>query len=233
MKNKKWKQFDALAEKCEDNMIGLYDNNSCWKEAYLTLKDIVREGRKNNPDFPKKLYELDDATDFEHDIQSFLDDYFDTLSMYEKYETILKSVDEMLQLFEWDESNIADIYFHKADALGLLHREKEAVEFCQAWLNDYPDNLSAVTALIYAMVKQHDRDGTPLDAARELIEKYIHPDTDCTDDNDILFMAASVLYETSGDKETHTQIENRIKEYEEKLDELLTNYDNEDDWLTY
>ena len=46
-------------------------------------------------------------------------------------------------------------------------------------------------------------------------------------------MAASVLYETSGDKETHTQIENRIKEYEEKLDELLTNYDNEDDWLTF
>lgn len=233
MKNRKWKQFDALAEKCEDNMIGLYGNNACWKEAYLTLKDIIKEGRKNNPDFPKKLYELDDATDFEHDIQSFLDDYFDTLSMYEKYETILDSADEMLQLFEWDESNIADIYFHKADALSLLNREKEAVEFCQAWLNEYPGNLSAATALIYAMVKQHNSDGTPLDAARKLVEKYIHPDTDCTDSNDILFMAASVLYETSGDKETHTQIENRIKEYEEKLDELITDYETEDDWLTF
>ena len=68
---------------------------------------------------------------------------------------------------------------------------------------------------------------------QKLAEKYIHPDTDCTDSNDILFMAASVLYETSGDKETHTQIENRIKEYEEKLDELITDYETEDDWLTF
>lgn len=230
MNNKKWKQFDAFVEKCEENLFGKNKNNSCWQEAYSILTDIVKEGRRKNPDFPKKLYELDDRTDFEHDVQSFLDDYFDMMEDYEKYEVILRSVEEMLTLFDWDESDIADIYFHKASALNLLNRNKEAVEFCKAWLNDYPGNISAVTALIYAMINQYKHgDGTSLDSARELIEQYIQPDTECTDDNDILFTAASLLYEAIDDKETQKQIDDRINAYEAQLDEIMTQYDDDDD----
>lgn len=230
MNNKKWNQFDAFAEKCEENLYGKNKNNSCWQEAYSILKDIVKEGRRKNPDFPKKLYELDELTDFEHDIDGFVDDYFEIMKIYEKYEVILRSVDEMLTLFDWDESNIADIYFHKASALSLLNRKKEAVEFCQTWLNDYPDNIYAVTALIYAMVNsyKHD-DDTPLDSARELIEKYIQPDTECTDDNDILFTVASILYEAIGDKEAQKQVDDRLNAYEAHLDEMMKKYEDVDE----
>jgi len=229
MNNKKWKQFDALTEQCEEDMIGINPNKSCWKNAYLTLKDIVKEGRRNNPDFPKKLYELDDITDFEHDIQNFLDDYFDTMEEYGKYEIILRTVDELLELFEWDESNIADIYFPKSSALSLLNRQKEAVAFCQAWLNDYPDNIFAVTALIHATVNRYNSDNSiSLDSAKKLTEKYIRPDTECTDENDILFIAASRLYEAVGDKHTQKSIDDRMHTYENQLEELLMNDDYDD-----
>ena len=199
MNNKRWKQFDAFAEKCEENLYGKNKNNSCWQEAYSILKDIVKEGRKKNPDFPKKLYELDELTDFEHDVVGFVDDYFEMMKIY------------------------------KASALSLLNRKKEAVEFCQAWLNDYPDNIYAVTALIYAMVNSYKHgDDTPLDSARELIEKYIQPDTECTDDNDILFTAASILYEAIGDKEAQKQVDDRLNAYEAQLDEMMEKFDDND-----
>ena len=231
MNNKKWKQFDALTEQCEEDMAGMNPNKSCWKNAYLTLKDIVKQGRRQNPDFPKKLYELDDITDFEHDIQSFLEDYFDTMEEYGKYEIILRTVDELLELFEWDKSNIADIYFPKSTALSLLNRQKEAVEFCQKWLNDYPDNIFAITALIHAMIKWYNSDNSvSLDSTKELVKKYIHPDTECTDENDILFIAASLLAETIGNEKMQKSIDSRLNAYEARLEDLFM---YEDDQLPF
>lgn len=228
MNNKKWKQFDALVEKCEENIFGSNQDKSCWQEAFLILKDIVKEGRKKNPDFPKKTSELDEITDFEHDVQGFLDDYFDMMKIYEKYEVIVRSADEMLTLFAWDESDIADIYAPKSSALSFLNRKKEAVEFCQAWLKEYPDNIFAVTSLIHAMVNRYKYgDGAPLDSAKELIEKYIQPDTECTDDNDILFIAASILYEALDDTEMKKTIDDRFHAYESHLDEVLSRYDDD------
>lgn len=233
MNNKKWKHFDALTEQCEENMAGMNTNTSCWKNAYLTLTDIVKEGRRNNPDFPKKLYDLDDVTDFEHDIQSFLADYFDTMEEHGKYKIILQSAEELLALFEWDESNIADIYFPKSTALSLLNRQKEAVEFCQKWLNDYPDNIFAVTALIHAMINWYHSDNrVSLDSTKELVKKYIRPETKCTDENDILFIAASLLAETIGNEKMQKSIDDRLNAYEAQLDELLMSEDV-DDWLPF
>ena len=69
MKNKKWKQFDKLTEKCYLNMIGAEKNGNCWLQAFELMKEIVLEERKMNPGFVPELEMIDDAMDYAFDIQ--------------------------------------------------------------------------------------------------------------------------------------------------------------------
>lgn len=51
----------------------------------------------------------------------------------------------------------------------------------------------AATALVYAKMTLKDLEG-----AEDVVRKYISEDTPCTDENDILFMAAADLYLVNG-----------------------------------
>lgn len=227
MKNKQWKQFDLLTEKCYGNMIGAYKDSTCWQKAFQTLCEIVKDERCNNPDFPEKLYELDDSTDFAYDIQGWLEDYLDEMDMAEQFNILLDSINTLLELFQWDEGDLADLYFRKASVLGSLNRADEASDFCQNWLKTFPDSIPAITANVYAQLGIKN-----IDHAKQLVENNINSDTECTEDNDILFTAASFLYQISGDKTKKAAIDKKLQAYED----FLSNYygcDDEDmdfDW---
>lgn len=226
MQNKKWNKFDKLTGKCYSNMIGAEMDGSCWQQAFELLKEIVHEERTENPSFAPKLEMIDDATDYEYDIQGWLEDCLDEIDMREEYALLLKMCDDLLTMFTWPEYTGSDIKFRKASVLGELDRKIEAAEFCKEWVQEEPENIVAATASVYAMMRIKE-----FVAAEELIERFIPDKTECMEENDIMFTAASILYEVTGNKTEKRKVDKALRGYEKYLKECFMSDDFDDDEL--
>ncbi|WP_244091697.1 hypothetical protein [[Clostridium] scindens] len=115
---KMWKKFDALTGKCYMNMIGAGEEFEVWNEAFQVLMDIISSGRENNPDFAKELVDLDDATDFGHDIGGWLEDYLDELEMRRQHDKVQKVCEKLIDIFRWKEDSPSDLRFRIAESMG-------------------------------------------------------------------------------------------------------------------
>lgn len=220
---KLWKKFDDLSEKCYLNMAGAYKEFEVWNEAFDVLLDIVSSGREKDAEYAKELVDLDDSTEFEHDVCGWLEDYMDELDMKEEYDRLLKVCEKLLSLFRWEEDGHSDLYFRISTTLARQGKHKESLDFCEEWYRKEKDNLYAVTALIYARIGMKDLDG-----AEELVKKYISGGTECTECNDIIFMAASTLYKARGNKEEEKRINKAIQRYEKAVEEFYCGMDLEE-----
>ena len=167
---------------------------------------------------------VDDATDYEHDVQGWLEDCLDEMDMREDYETLLRMCDDLLEMFGWSEYSGSDIKFLKASALGELGRNREAVEYCRKWIQKEPENVVASTAGVYALIRTKE-----YEEAEKLVAGFILNPAECTEENEIMFTAVSKLYEAMGRKKEKQQIDRAIKEYEERLKEELADFDMDDE----
>lgn len=229
MQNKKWKQFNKLTEKCYLNMVGTEKDGSCWLKAFELMKEIILEERKNNPGFVSELEMLDDATDYEFDIQGWLEDCLDEIDMREEYETLLKMCNDLIELFGWPEYSGSDIKFRKAVVLRELGKTKEAVEFCEKWVQKESENVVAATAGVYAFI-----DTKEYDKAETQVDKFIMDRSKCLEENEIMFLAASKLYEVMGKEKEKEEIDKAIEKYDEYVEEYFLNADfDEDDQLLF
>ena len=224
MHSKKWRKFDTLTEKCYENLIDSEKDGSCWKQAFELLKEIVREERQADPSCMPELELVDDATDYEHDVQGWLEDCLDEMDMREDYETLLRMCDDLLEMFGWPEYTGSDIKFLKVSALGDLGRNREAVEYCRKWIQKEPENVVASAAGVYALIGTKE-----YEEAEKLAAGFILNPAECTEENEIMFTAVSKLYEAMGRKKEKRQIDRAIKEYEERLEEELADFDMDDE----
>lgn len=226
--NKKWKCFEKLTEKCYLNMIGAEKEASCWTQAFERLKEIILEERKANPEFAPELEQIDDATDFALDIQDWLEDCLDEIDMREDYETLLAMCNDLLDLFSWPEYTDSDINFRKAIVLQNLGRTADAVTFCEQWLDKEPMNIVAATAKVYALLSAKE-----YNEAGKLVDRFIPDKSECDDDNEIMFAAASKLYEFTGNKKANKEVDTAIDKYDKMLEEYFSDpdydFDDEDD----
>ena len=69
-----------------------------------------------------------------------------------------------------------------------------------------------MAALIYARIGIKDLEG-----AEKLVRKYISDDTICTEDNDIIFIAAEKLYKVNGNKKDEKRISRAIKNMKKEM----------------
>lgn len=224
MKNKKWKQFRKLIEKCYDNLIGADEDGNCWVQAFELLMEIVREERRANPNYASELEMLAEVLDYEYDIEGWLEDCLDEMDMREEQETLLKMCDTLLDMFGWPEYTGSDIKLKKASTMALLGHKKESVKFCEKWLQEEPENIVAAAAGVYAYIEVRDFDG-----AEKLVERFIEDKSKCTDENDIMFMAASTLYQVTGKKKEKKVIDKAMKEYEKFLKDYFEAFGLEDE----
>ena len=224
MHSKKWRIFDRLTEKCYDNLIASEKDGSCWQQAFELLKEIIREERQENPSSMSELELVDDATDYEHDVQGWLEDCLDEMDMRKDYETLLRMCDDLLEMFGWPEYTGSDIKFLKVSALWDLGRNMEAVEYCRKWIQKEPENVVASAAGVYAFIRTKE-----YEEAEKLAAGFILNPTECTEENELMFTAASKLYEAMGRKKEKQQTDRAIKEYEERLEAELADFDMDDE----
>lgn len=225
--NKKLKKFETLTEKCYENMIGAEKNASCWMQAFELLKEIVIEQRQINPSFARELVLLDDATDFAYDFMGWIEDLTGELDMKQDYEQLFKVCDELLGLFCWPEYTGSDLKFLRTTALSSLGRDKESVRYCREWIADEPENVYAAAAGVYAMMKTKE-----FDEAEQLIRQFISDGDECTEENDVMFTAASKFYEITGNKKARKKMEQALEAYDKYLEEMfdMDDYDPDEDY---
>lgn len=224
MNNKKWKQFGKLTEKCYNNMIGVEKDGSCWVQAFELLMEIVREERQTNPSYASELEMLEEVTDYEYDIQGWLGDCLDELDMREEHRTLLKMCDDLLDMFTWPEYTGSDIKMRKAAVMAALGQKKEAAEFCKKWLQKESENIVAAAAGVYAFIEVK-----AFEEAEKLVERFILDKSKCTDENDIMFTAASTLYQVTGKKKEKRVIDKAMKEYEKYLEDYYESFEFDDE----
>ncbi len=224
MQNKKWKQFGKLTEMCYNNMIGVEKDGNCWVRAFELLMEIVREERKTNPNYASELEMLEEVTDCECDIQGWLEDCLDELDMREEHRTLLKMCDDLLDMFGWPEYTGSDIKMRKATVMAALGQKEESAEFCKKWLQKEPENIVAAAAGVYAFIEVK-----AFEEAEKLVERFILDKSKCTDENDIMFTAASILYQVTGKKKEKRVIDKAIKEYEKYLEDYYESFEFEDE----
>ena len=72
-----------------------------------------------------------------------------------------------------------------------------------------------------------------LDAAEELVNRFIDDRSECTEENDIMFTAASKLYQVMGKRKEKKQIDKVLCEYEEYLKKYFMGMDDEDEEMDF
>ena len=221
--NKLWKKFDRLTQTCYSNMAQGISDIDAWNAGFDLLQEILSNGRTENPDFAKELYLLDDETDYSHDVQGWLEDYLDELDVHEMYPELEAVCRKLLKLFAWKEEYPSEIRFLLASALGHQGKTEDARKYCEDWEADEKDNPLAAAALIYAKIREKDYEG-----AEEVVRRYIAEDTECTEENDVIFTAALRLYKESGQKEMEKKMDDALEQYDKKLSEYLMGMDELD-----
>ena len=214
--NKQWKVFDELTERCYTDMIRNTVDMVNWNSSFKLLTEIISDGRAGNPDFAKELYLLDDETDYEHDLQGWMEDYLGELEIREMYAELESVCRKLLGMFAWEEESPSDIRFLLASALEGQGKTQESLNLCREWTAKEPDNPYAVAALVYAKMNVNDLEG-----AEEIVKQHISDSTVCDEDNDVIFAAAVRLYQKNGNKEMEKKMDNAREEYDKKLGAYL------------
>lgn len=229
MANKLWKKFGQLTENCYENLVGIYKDETCWEKAFDVLKTIVEDGRSKNKTYARELYLLDEFTDYEYDVQGWLEDYLDEIDMRENHEKLLSDCEWLIEVFNWAEYSPSDIYSRKASALSSLGKMEEAHDFCVKWLEREPDNMQAIASTVYAKLGVKD-----IEAAEKIVSQYIDKNTECTEENDILFVAAQTLYAINGNKKAKKYVDAALERYEQYLEDyFMGDGDDDDDFLDF
>lgn len=222
-----WLTFQKLQSRCYENLIESEGDDSYWLQAFDLMKDLVLEERKKNPNYAPCLELLDDVTDYEYDIQGWVEDCLDEIDMSGDFETVLKMCEDLLTIFAWPGYTGSNIKFRKVATLGVLGRKDEVQEYSKNWLQEEPQNIMAATAGVYV-----NMDARNWEEAEALVKRFIKKDTKCTPENDSMFVAASRLYQLMGKKREQKKVEKEIMKYEERLEQYFMggDFDEDDDY---
>ena len=158
------------------------------------------------------------------DFQGWLEDCLGETDMRGDALTLLRMCDDLLDMFSWPEYTGSDIRFLKSSALKQLGKKEESAKFCKDWIQKEPENIVAATAGVYAYI-----DTKEYGEAEKLVNRFIFDKSECFEENEIMFTAASKLYGAMNKKKEKRQVDKAIREYEEYLEECFLGMENDED----
>lgn len=218
---KLWDLFDKASDKCyKEIMQGKLDVKT-WKETYELLLEIIEKEALKHQKGSWEFYMLDDETDYEHDVEGWLEDYLDNLEEEEKHAEILQICEKILEMFDWKEVSSSDFKIRIVFSLIAQKKGEEALAFSKKWYDEDKDNQNAVQAYIRSKIEMKDMDG-----AKEILNKYIDENTECCEENELLFQVALLVFKLEKNKTMQRRIEKKIHDYEEKIDNELLELDD-------
>lgn len=105
---KLWDLFDKASDKCYKEIMQGKLDDKVWKETYELLLEIIEKEASKHQKGSWEFYMLDDETDYEHDVEGWLEDYLDNLEEEEKHAEILQICEKILEMFDWKEVSSSD-----------------------------------------------------------------------------------------------------------------------------
>lgn len=102
-------------------------------------------------------------------------------------------------------------------------KNKESLGFCEDWYKAEFDNIVAATSLIYARIAVKYFQG-----AENIVRRFITDETVCSEENDMIYSVASLLYKVNGNKKEEKRINKALKKFEKELEEYYFNFDEDD-----
>lgn len=142
------------------------------------------------------IMEVDEETDFEYMLHEWLPDM---ALMYRKAGFPEKSIafcEKIIELFSWEDGAPNEFKKCIGEALKEAGRTDESDRWFEGWLSEEPDNYECVEACIFHWMGRGENQ-----RVRELLERYLPENTECSYENQMLFMRAAVFYEMVGEKE--------------------------------
>lgn len=218
-----WEKFNTLTAECYMDMVRVNSGMEVWDACYNLLLTIISQGRETDAAFAPELYCLDEDTDYEYDVENWLEDYLDELDMADRYADLESVCRKLLTLFAWKEEDPSDLYFRISAALGSQGKKEEALAYCEEWYKQDSGNMAAAAALIYVRIGVRDWAG-----AEDMVKRYIADDMVCTDENEIIFVAASALYKDCKNKKAEKKINKALETYEREIEEYFMGMDEEE-----
>ena len=110
--------------------------------------------------------------------------------------------------------------------MSQLGQNKESVVYCEKWLQKEPENIIAACAGVYAFIEVK-----AFEEAEKIVEHFIPDKSQCSEENDMMFVAVSMLYQVTGREKEKKVVDNAMKQYEEYLKEYfeMSEIDDEDE----
>lgn len=218
---KLWDLFDKASDKCYKEIMQGKLDDKVWKETYELLLEIIEKEASKHQKGSWEFYMLDDETDYEHDVEGWLEDYLDNLEEEEKHAEILQICEKILEMFDWKEVSSSDFKIRIVFSLIAQKKGEEALAFSKKWYDEDEDDQNAVQAYIRSKIEMKDMDG-----AKEILNKYIDENTECCEENELIFQVALLVFKLEKNKTMQRLIEKKIHDYEEKIDNELLELDD-------
>ena len=198
-----------------------------WMDTYVVLKQAIQKEREINPAFAREFDEIDEDLDDSCEVTGWLEDFFEELEVRELWDEVIRAVDEIIPLFDWKEISADEFRIKRTMALNGQKKFEESVTYCKEWYQE-TECENAAAMMVYSLIGAKD-----YSAAESLVEQYISDETECTDENEILFRAAQVLYQKQKKKSKEKKIAKQLDAYEKRLEELFDCFGDDmdlDDW---
>jgi len=177
-----------------------------WLSAWDKIKVLVKNAYKK-----PAIMDVDEATDFEYEIYNWFQDIEMELGNAKEHDKRIVFCHEVIDLFDWEVESPNNYMAAIGEALNDVGRIDESNEWFDNWLKNEPGNPYCINIYVWCLVLRND-----LDKAKELLEKTITLDMECTMDNEMLFHRAEGLYEVIGDVD-------KAKSYKEKIEAFHKN----------
>ena len=126
---KLWDLFDKASDKCYKEIMQGKLDDKVWKETYELLLEIIEKEASKHQKGSWEFYMLDDETDYEHDVEGWLEDYLDNLEEEEKHAEILQICEKILEMFDWKEVSSSDFKIRIVFSLIAQKKEKKHLLF--------------------------------------------------------------------------------------------------------
>ncbi len=203
--------WDTYEELCDQAYAAYDDDNddpAVWTELYDEFIRVCNVLKSENR-LPDILDELDEDT--MADFSILIDEAPDALENAGMYDEVIHYLTWLKDTFKLDEFDEEDVTMHLLVCQANLNDSYASLRLARDFVRNYPENMAGQGMLVRAYAAMGDND-----SAREVIEKFIQDDTECTEDNYPLFRAASLFYEMTSETEKKEMIDQKIEDEEDR-----------------